>query len=456
MVWDSLSLRRAALQIFQAALEAVSGATAVRRHLVRAGSLLQADGVTIDLTPVRRLFVVGAGKAAGPMAAAVEEILGDRLTAGCVVVKYGHGVPISRVRLVEAGHPVPDAAGLRAADEILRMAREATAQDLLLVLLSGGGSALLPLPAPGIRLTEKQEVTSLLLGCGATIQEINTVRSHLSRIKGGQLAAAAAPARTLSLLLSDVVGDSLQTIASGPTAPDPSTFADAEALLERYDLVGKVPVSVREHLRAGVRGERPETPKPGDRLFATVTNLIVGSLREALTAAAEAAHRLGLTPQILTSTLQGEAREVARLYGSLTRQVRTSRDPTPPPACLLTGGETTVTLSGLVGRGGRNMELAAAAALALQDLPQVLLLSAGTDGTDGPTDAAGALVDGTTCARAKTRGLDLERALQRHDTYPLFQALGDLVVTGPTGTNVMDMQILLVGEGESLEKGGGP
>jgi hydroxypyruvate reductase len=309
------------------------------------------------------------------------------------------------------------------------------------VLVSGGGSALLPLPAEGLTLSDKQATTSLLLSCGANIHEINTVRKHLSAIKGGQLAARAYPATVVSLILSDVIGDDLDVIASGITAPDRSTFADALAVLDKYELREKVPVSARSRLERA----RGETPKPCDPVFERTQNTVVGSNRLALGAAAEEARRLGYATLVLTSTMEGEAREVSAVHAAIAREIVTFDHPVPAPACVLTGGEPTVTLRG-DGKGGRNQEFALAAALRIAGLPRTVILSGGTDGTDGPTDAAGAVVSGETVVRSEgTRSLALE-ALRRNDSWTFFDQAGGLIRTGPTGTNVADLQLILVGK----------
>jgi hydroxypyruvate reductase len=316
-----------------------------------------------------------------------------------------------------------------------------TKRDLVIAVLSGGGSALLTLPAPALTLDDLQQTTHLLLGCGATIVELNAVRKHLSQIKGGGMARLATPASLVSLVLSDVVGDPLDAIASGPTVPDPTTFADAWAVLERHDLVGRVPPAVRERLEAGVEGRVPDTPKPGDPLFRDAWSLIVGSNRLAAEAAVEAARAHGLGSLLLSTFVEGEARQVARVAAALVKELVNYDRPLPRPACLVWGGETTVTLRGQ-GRGGRNQELALAAALAMQELPGVALLALGTDGTDGPTDAAGAVATGETITRARSLGLDPIAHLAENDAYPFFDALDDLIRTGPTGTNVNDLLFL--------------
>lgn len=437
-------LRGAAHRIFAAALAAVEPGAAVRRHLRVEGNHLLAGRARLDLRRVRRVLVVGAGKAGAAMAAAVEGILGDRVAGGLVTVKAGHTASLRRVRLCEAAHPVPDEAGVDGARRMLALLRDAGEGDLVIACISGGGSALLPLPAEGLGLSEKQEVTRLLLACGATIQEINAVRKHLSDVKGGLLARAAAPAPVVACILSDVIGDPLDAIASGPTAPDPTTFGDALGILDRYGLREKVPAAVRAHLEAGARGERPETPKPGDPIFARVTNVLVANSAQAVEAAEVEANRLGLRALVLSTTVDGETREVARVHAAVAREVRAFGRPVAAPACMISGGETTVTIRG-PGKGGRNQEFVLAAALALEGVPGVVVFSAGTDGTDGSTDAAGAVADGESCTRARALGMDPQDHLDRNDAYPLYRALGDLVITGPTLTNVMDLRLLLIG-----------
>jgi hydroxypyruvate reductase len=421
-------LRKDALAIFRAALAAADPAEAVARYLSRR-----------DTTRFRDIYVIGTGKAGASMAQAAERVLGRRITAGLINVKYGHVAKLRRIELNECGHPVPDARGVAGAQRIAELAARAGKDDLVVCLISGGGSALLPLPAAPITLEEKQAVTRLLLNCGANIHEINAVRKHISAIKGGQLARLASPATVEALLLSDVIGDDLDVIGSGPTAPDASTFARVAAILEHYGIFHDVPVSVRERIEAGLRGEIAETPKPGDALFRRVRNTVVGSNRLALDAAARHARLLGYRTLVLASEIQGETRDVARMHAAIAREVVRAGRPVKPPACIVTGGETTVTIKG-GGLGGRNQEFVLAAAIDIAGLADVVVFSAGTDGTDGPTDAAGAIADGATLARNP----EAARYLDANDSYRYFDALGDLVKTGPTNTNVMDVRILLV------------
>lgn len=393
-----------------------------------------------------RVFLVSAGKAATSMANAVHSRLSRKMDATIVVTKYGHGAGSpATCRLFEAAHPVPDRAGCQAVAAITDLLRTLNARDLLIVALSGGASALLCDPAPPIKLAKYRRTTDLLLRAGANISELNAVRKHISALKGGQMAALAYPATTVGLILSDVIGDPLDVIASGPTAPDPTTFADAIAVIERFRLMSKVPATVRAHLQHGLRGELPETPKPGDPVFAAVRNTVVGSNRLALEAGARVARRLGYHTAILASTFSGEARELGAAHAAILREVVTHDRPVRAPACILSGGEPTVTVRG-DGLGGRAQEFALAAAIALAGLPSGLVLSAGTDGTDGPTDAAGAIATPDTLHRARASGIDAQSCLRRNDSYHFFSGLGDLVKTGPTGTNVMDVNILLAGK----------
>jgi len=434
-------LRRDAKGIFAAALQAADAGYAVRSRLALQRDKVLAGTVSLPLKNFHRVFLLAVGKAGVSMAAAVERILGVRLTGGIVVTKHGHRTAeLKRLHVLESGHPVPDEAGLAASAQVMRLLRELNARDLLILAVSGGASALLPAPAEPITLTEKRTLTDLLLRSGATIQELNAVRKHVSLLKGGQLAAWAYPATVVSLLLSDVIGDDIDVIGSGPTAPDTSTFADALRIIEHYQLAGRMPRRVLARLERGAAGELPETPKPGDPLFRNVHNLIIGSNRLVLQAAASQAKKLGYAALILSSTMQGETREAARVHAEILREAKTS--PLRLPACLLSGGETTVTVKGQ-GKGGRNQEFALAAAIALDGLKDVLVLSAGTDGTDGPTDAAGALALGNTIQRAKAAGLHANEHLQNNNAYPFFESLGDLIKTGPTGTNVMDIHLLL-------------
>ncbi len=439
------SLRHDALSIFRAGLEAADPGRAIRRALSLEGDTLRVAGRPYPLDEVEGVYLVGMGKASAAMGEAVEEVLGDRIAGGLVVVKHGHARPLGAVEVREAGHPVPDEAGMEATAEMVRLLKELGPRDLVFCLISGGGSALSPAPAPGLTLAHLRQTTERLLACGATIHEMNAVRKHISTVKGGQLAAVAHPATLVSLLLSDVIGDDPDTIASGPTVPDGSTFQECLAVLERRRIREAVPPEILRHLEAGARGDVPETPGPENPVFRGGQVVVVGSNRLALEAAEARARELGYNAMVLSSFVEGETREVARVHTAIAREVLATGKPTCPPACILSGGETTVSLRGN-GKGGRNQEFALAAALELREMEGVVILSGGTDGTDGPTDAAGAVADGRTVARAGELGLDAREHLDRNDAYPFFRALDDLLMTGPTLTNVMDLRLVMVGK----------
>jgi glycerate 2-kinase len=434
--------------IFLAALAAVDTYQLMMRGIRLDGSRLTVaagrERHEVDLDGFSRILVLGAGKASARMAMALEDILGARISGGLVSVKYGHGEPLKRVEVMEAGHPVPDANGEEAARRIAGLAESADERTLVFNLISGGGSALLPAPANGLTLAGKQEMTSLLLASGADVQEMNCVRKHLSRLKGGRLLRLLAPARSLNLILSDVLGERLDTIASGLTAADPTTFADALAVIDKYRLRGKAPAAAIEVLEDGAAGRLPETLKAGDPASLLGTNIILAGNGTAVAAACERARGLGYNTVALPSPVTGEAREAARmLYGIASGPAAGVR----PPACIVAGGETTVTIKG-AGKGGRNQELALAFLGELASDTHrgqaIHLLSASTDGTDGPTDAAGAFASAEVLAMADTAGLSIAASLADNDSYRFFDAIGLLFKTGPTMTNVCDLQIVLV------------
>lgn len=421
-------------RIFSAAVQAAKPDEAVRRECRELRGLFRKEGYG-------KLLAVGFGKASVPMALALEEELGDILESGIIITKYGHVSPRrpTKFQVIEAGHPTPDENGVKGAERVIRLAGSADENTLVLTLISGGGSALLAAPQHGISLSAKQRTTDLLLRCGADIHSLNTVRKHLSRVKGGRLAQSIEPGRVISLILSDVIGDNLDVIASGPTAPDTTTFRDAQSVLERFNLTDRIPPEVTAHLAAGARGDVPETPKEGNPVFQRVENRIIAGNGTALEAAYRAAVEAGLRAEILQTPVTGEAGEAGRMLARLALHRKThDRE---RPLCLLSGGETTVTVRGS-GKGGRNQELALSFALYITGTPGITLLSAGTDGTDGPTDAAGALVDGNTVTTANEK--HARRALAENDSYTFFKTHGGLFSTGPTGTNVMDVQIILI------------
>lgn len=436
-------LKNDAWEIFLAGIQAVDPIFAVKRALKLSGSVLEIDGVTYDLDKFKRIIVIGAGKAGASMARAVEDIIGDRITTGYVNVKYGHLDKVKTIKIHEAGHPTPDQAGNDGAKKIYDILQETTVDDLVIFLLSGGGSALLPLPANNISLTEKQQTTNLLLSCGATINEINAVRKHISRLKGGRLANHAYPSPLVTLIISDVIGDPLDAIASGPTVPDPTTFGDCMAILDKYDIADKVPDSILQRINSGLSGDIKETPKPDESVFQNAQNVIIANNTMAFKAAQRKTVELGYNTLMLSTMIEGETREVAKVHAGIAKEIRKSGNPVKPPACLLSGGETTVTIRGR-GLGGRNQEFVLAASIEIAGLKNTIVFSAATDGTDGPLNPAGAVADGSTSERAQKLNLDPNDYLKNNDSYRFFLTLGDLITTGPTNTNVMDIRIMLV------------
>lgn len=426
------------LAIIEAALLAVDPAEAVRRNVILQGDKLYVGTATYDLRQYEHIYVVGAGKASAAMALALEGILDERITAGWINVKDGYTAPTRRITIHEAGHPVPDRRSVEGTRQIVSLLNQAGARDLVFCLISGGGSALMTLPAEGISLSDMEVLTQALLRSGATISEVNTVRKHLSQVKGGQLARLAYPAQVISLILSDVIGSPLDVIASGPTSPDTTTFAQAYEVLKKYQLLEGVPDSIVRHLQRGMEGQIPETPKAQEALFQQIQNLVIASNEHAAQSARDKARQLGLNSLLLSTFIEGEAREVGKVFAAIAREIDHSGQPIPRPACLIAGGETTVSVRGQ-GLGGRNQELALAAAPLLAGLDKVAIIALGTDGTDGPTDAAGAIVSGSTASRAAERNLSIASYLENNDAYHFFQTLGDLLITGPTNTNVNDL-----------------
>lgn len=446
-------------RIFLAGVRRVDPETLIASTLSRKGSFLQitAEGRArvIDLDTFDQVLVMGAGKATARMARALEAVLGERISDGIISVKYGHTEPLTRIRTIEADHPVPDAAGERAAREMAAMAARAGENTLVVTLISGGGSALMPYPAEyddgdravRISLAQKQAVTRLLLGCGATINEINCVRKHLSQIKGGRLAEMLYPATVVSLILSDVVGDSLDVIASGPTTADSTTFADVAAIMAKYDLDEKLPDAVRAVIDLGLSGTIPDTPDGGHPAFSKVDNLLIGTNYLSLQAAAEAARTLGYTTVVLSSQVIGEAREVARVLCGIAKDTKKRGLLGPLPLCLICGGETTVTIRG-DGTGGRNQEMALAflveMGLSPAETAGIHFLAAATDGGDGPTDAAGAFAHHGILTAALKAGISAAAFLKNNDAYHFFDRTGGLLKTGPTNTNVCDIQVIII------------
>lgn len=433
-------------RILAAALQAVEPGAAVRAALHSEGHQLIVGEHQYDLTAYRRIFLVAIGKASVPMANAIIDLLARELSGGVIITKTGHTAGWQSVpgfQLVEAGHPIPNEHSQLGATLLQERFSDLQPDDLVIALISGGGSALLAAPVSGVTLADLQNLTGALLVCGAPIQEINTLRKHLDRLKGGGLARLVYPAALVTLLLSDVVGDDLDVIASGPTIPDPTTFTDAWHILQRYHLIEHIPPAIRAYLQAGCQGRQPETPKPGAACFERLQNLVIASNRQAAGAAIQQAELEGYHPLLLTNYLQGEARQAGRFLAAIARQVHHHGTPLTRPACLVAGGETTVTLRG-TGLGGRNQELALGAVTDLSGLPHTTLVALATDGGDGPTDAAGAVATGETLWRAHALGLSPAAALEQNNAYPFFDALGDLLKTGPTQTNVNDLAFLFL------------
>ena len=437
--------------VYRDAVRAVDSASLIQSRVKKDGRKLSILGtdtkISEDLSLYRQVIVLGIGKASARMASAMENILGDEISAGFVITKYGHGLKLRKIKVMEAGHPVPDENSLEGARILLRMAEAADVHTLIINLISGGGSSLLCLPADGISLEDKRQTTNALLASGADIDEMNCIRKHISKVKGGGLAKIASPARLINLILSDVIGDSIDTIASGITAPDHTTFQDALSIIRKYALEDKLPQAVRDHLVQGGEGNIPETPKAGNPVFRNTVNIILGNNTLACDAARKTAQGLGYDARILSTTLAGEAFEAGYYFAQLAKVIDSGESGIAKPAAMIAGGETTVTIRGK-GKGGRNQEMALAFALEMHRIypesPNIFFLSAGTDGSDGPTDAAGAFVTPALMEKMKTISAQAAACLAQNDSYNFFRGTGDLFKTGPTYTNVCDIQILLV------------
>jgi len=441
-------LRSDLARIWTAALLAVDPDAAVAKFVKRRGAILTIRGHSFNMREAGNIWVIGAGKAVAPMGQSLERVLGSYLSGGLLVTKYGHSLPLERLEIMEAGHPLPDRNGVLAGDRISELVDTRMGDgDLVFCLLSGGGSSLLVAPASGITWEDKQKCTQLLLRSGATIHEMNAVRKHLSKLKGGGLARLLASTPTVSLILSDVVGDDLDTIASGPMVPDSTTFAECLEIFKRLKIAGKMPHSIRKRFAEGIGGGIPDTPKSGNPIFRNKLNLIIGSNSQACSAAAGEAKRRGYKTMVISSRIEGDTREAALFHLSMVREIVFEGRPLARPACIISGGETTVRVTGK-GLGGRNMEFSMCCTRPLSRLSSpCAVASLGTDGTDGPTDAAGAIADNQTLARSLECGdRFLENCIENNDSYRFFQRLGDLIMTGPTRTNVMDLHIFLIGD----------
>jgi glycerate-2-kinase len=436
--------RELAMNALGAALEAVDPKVIIKSKVQIKGNTLKIGNLFFNLDEFKNVFVIGGGKASGCMAETLEELLGDRIKDGAINVPYTcPPIQTKRTKLQRASHPIPDISGVKGASHMLELVGQAEENDLIICLLSGGGSSLMPQPCTGVSLRDKRRVTDALLKSGATINEINTVRKHISGFKGGWLAKRAYPATVVNLILSDVVGDPLDAIASGPTVPDSTTFQDAIEILKRYRLWSTVPTSVKKILIIGKKGLIPETPKAGDKSFTKVHNIVVGNNLTASSAAYNSLKNTGLHALLLTSSLEGQAKDAGTMLASMATEIVASGNPVPKPAGIVAGGETTVTVVGK-GKGGRNQEIALGAALKLGSMDGLVVASLSTDGVDGPTDAAGAIVDGKTIIRAHKLGLNPRKLLAENNSYSFFSKLGDLIFTGPTGTNVCDVSVIVV------------
>lgn len=434
--------REVAENIFMAGVRSVLPEKLIASVLRLDGSILSLGEHKIELGNIREIFVIGAGKASAAMGHYLEGILGNRITSGHIVVKYGHSCKLKKIKVTEAGHPYPDSNGFMATQEIVKISELAKENDLVICLISGGGSALLADLPEGLLPEELYIINNLLLRCGATINEINCIRKHLSKIKGGQLARIVRPAKLVSMMISDVTGNPLEVIASGPTVPDSSTFTDALNIIEKYNLTYDITSGVLNYLKEGSRGVHPETPKPGDPLFSETINILAGTNQIALDAAKNEAINLGFRTYIIDTELHGYVENVCESLISTAVSFKNNNE-IRKPVCLLYGGETTVKIGG-EGRGGRNQHLALSAAIRLRNIPGITLLSAGTDGTDGPTDAAGAVADSGTFIKALSLNLDPENYLYEFNSHNFFRRVGGLILTGPTFTNVMDLVVVLI------------
>ena len=433
--------RQEAIEIFLAGVESVKPDNLIRRYVSVVNNNLKIDKLEFDLSTISNIYVVGAGKASAAMSQTIEHILGSRITEGHIITKYEHSVPLKFIGTTEAGHPVPDDNGIKGTGKILSIVKKAEKDDLVICLISGGGSALLADVPEGCTLDDLKKVSSILLKTGANITEMNCIRKHLSAVKGGQLSRAAAPARVVSLILSDVIGDPLDVIASGPTAPDPSTFADALSIISKYNIGNEIPEHISQILKDGLENKRQETLKKSDKILTLTTNLIIGTNKLALSTAQQKAESMGYDSHIITNNLDSDVSEVASYITELAKHV--SNQKTSNKTCLLFAGEPTVKVKGN-GLGGRNQHLALMSAVMLKDIPGITILSGGTDGSDGPTDATGAVVDSLTLQKASDLGLNPEQYIENSDSYSFFKQEGGLIITGPTQTNVMDLMIALI------------
>jgi len=438
-----LENRKTAIEIFLTGVESVKPDNLINRFVSMEKNILRLENMTYDLSATGNIYIVGMGKASAIMARAIESVLGKRITAGHVITKYGHSAPLKYTGVTEAGHPVPDENGIRGTEQILSIVNKAGKDDLVICLISGGGSALQVDVPQGCTLEDLKRLNSILLKSGADITELNCIRKHISKVKGGQLAKSAYPAKIVSLILSDVIGDPLEAIASGPTAPDPTTFADAISILRKYNVENEIPEKIYRVLQEGFYNKRPETLKVSDKVFRNTSNFIIGNNSLALKTAKEKAEFFGYETKIISNKIDGDVNDVADYIVEMTMDLK--KNSPDKKCCLLFSGEPTVKVSG-TGSGGRNQHLALLSAKLLGGMQGITFLSGGTDGTDGPTDAAGAVIDQFTLPNARDLGLDIEKYLNDFDSYNFFKKEGGLIITGPTQTNVMDLMVVLINQ----------
>lgn len=438
-----IGLRRVALDLINTAIESSQPDLALKENVSLNQNELMFGNISIDLSKVRNLYVVGFGKASYTMAKSIEEILNDRITKGIVSTKFGYGGKLKKIKVVEAGHPIPSEEGLKAAKEIVAIAKESKNNDLIILLVSGGGSALAPLPPDTISLSDKQKTSNLLLSSGANIEEINAVRKHISLIKGGRFAERAYPARVVSLIISDVVGDRLDTISSGPSVPDNTTFDDAFRVLKKYNIIDKVPSTVISHIKKGLNGNIPETPKEGSKCFLRVHNIILINNMTALKSIERKARSLGFNTLILSSEIEGESIEVGKVMAGIAKEAVKSGFPAKEPGVIISGGETTVTLNHSNGTGGPNQECAVGFAIMTPSKFNIVFASIDSDGTDGPTDYAGGIVDTRSKKIWINKNIDFDKLINDHNTSSILKSSHDIIITGSTGTNVNDIRIII-------------
>ena len=448
-----IALRQVAIDLINTAIESSQPDLTLKENVSLNQNTLMLGSISIDLSKIRNLYVVGFGKASYTMARSIEEILDDRITEGIVSTKFGYGGKLKKIKVIEAGHPIPSEEGLKAAKEIVTIAKKSKRNDLIILLVSGGGSALAPLPPDTISLSDKQKINNLLLSSGANIEEINAVRKHISLIKGGRFAEIAYPARVIGLIVSDVVGDRLDTISSGPSVPDNTTFEDAFGVLKKYNIIDKVPSTVISHIRKGIKGDIPETPKKGSKYFSRVNNIILINNMTALKSIERKARSLGFNTLILSSEIEGESIEVGKVMAGIAKETVKSGFPIPTPCVIISGGETTVTLDHSSGMGGPNQECAVGFATKMPSYLNVVFTAIDSDGTDGPTNYAGGIVDTESKKIWINKNIALDKLINDHNTSSILKSSNDIIITGSTGTNVNDIRIIIMSKTQKERRG---